>query len=87
MVVMALSSLCILASIAKINVATYHQYIIYITYKANSIIYNECKKKLRGVTTIKLKHVLIAGGIVLVIIGHLGDGTATREVAFWLESC
>jgi len=24
---------------------------------------------------------------VLVIIGHLGDGTATREVAFWLESC
>jgi hypothetical protein len=21
---------------------------------------------------------------VLVIIGHLGDGTATREVAFWL---
>ncbi len=30
------------------------------------------------------KHVLLAVGIVLVIIGHLGDGTATREAAFWL---
>ncbi len=33
---------------------------------------------------IKPRHVLVALGIVLVIIGHLGDGTATREVAFWL---
>ena len=33
---------------------------------------------------IKLKHLLVAVGTVLVIIGHLGDGTATREVAFWL---
>jgi hypothetical protein len=33
---------------------------------------------------IKLKHLLVAVGTVLVIIGHLGDGTTTREVAFWL---
>jgi hypothetical protein len=33
---------------------------------------------------IKPKHVLLAVGIVFVIIGHLGDGTTTREVAFWL---
>jgi hypothetical protein len=33
---------------------------------------------------IQLKHVLLAVGIVFVITGHLGDGTATREVAFWL---
>jgi hypothetical protein len=32
----------------------------------------------------KLKHVLVAIGLVFVIIGHLGDGTATREMAFWL---
>jgi hypothetical protein len=34
--------------------------------------------------TIPVKQVLLAVGIVLVIIGHLGDGTATREAAFWL---
>ena len=39
---------------------------------------------MKDVSTIKLKLVLIAGGIALVTIGHLGDGTATREVAFWL---
>ncbi len=33
---------------------------------------------------IKPRYVLVALGIVLVMIGHLGDGTATREVAFWL---
>jgi hypothetical protein len=33
---------------------------------------------------IKPKHVLLALGIALVVIGHLGDGTSTREVAFWL---
>jgi len=33
---------------------------------------------------IKLKHVLIAVGIVFVIIGHLGNGMATREGVFWL---
>lgn len=33
---------------------------------------------------IKPKHVLLAVGIAFVIIGHLGDGTATRELAFWL---
>ncbi len=33
---------------------------------------------------IKPKHVLVAIGIVFVIIGHLGNGTATREVVFWL---
>ena len=33
---------------------------------------------------IKPKHVLLAVGIAFVIIGHLGDGTTTREVAFWL---
>jgi hypothetical protein len=33
---------------------------------------------------IQAKHVLLAVGIVFVIIGHLGDGTTTREVAFWL---
>jgi hypothetical protein len=32
---------------------------------------------------IKPKHVLVAVGIVFVIIGHLGNGTATREVVFW----
>jgi hypothetical protein len=32
----------------------------------------------------KLKHVLVVLGIVFVIIGHLGNGTATREMAFWL---
>ncbi len=32
----------------------------------------------------KLKRVLVVLGIVFVIIGHLGDGTATRETAFWL---
>jgi hypothetical protein len=60
-----------------------HQYTIYFTYKSYNIIYTDTRRP-GGVTTIKLKHVLIAGGIVLVIIGHLGDGTATREVAFWL---
>jgi hypothetical protein len=33
---------------------------------------------------IKPKHVLVAVGIMFVIIGHLGDGTVTREVVFWL---
>lgn len=33
---------------------------------------------------IKPKHVLLAVGIAFVVIGHLGDGTSTREVAFWL---
>ncbi|HEY5726640.1 MAG TPA: hypothetical protein VIX40_11825 [Methylomirabilota bacterium] len=33
---------------------------------------------------IKPKHVLVAVGIAFVVIGHLGDGTSTREVAFWL---
>jgi hypothetical protein len=33
---------------------------------------------------VPVQHVLLAAGIVLVIIGHLGDGTATREAAFWL---
>jgi hypothetical protein len=64
-----------------------HQYTIYVTYKSSNIIYTGSRrswKELGGVTTIKPKHVLSAGGIVLVIIGHLGDGTATREVAFWL---
>jgi hypothetical protein len=33
---------------------------------------------------IKPKHVLLAVGIAFAIIGHLGDGTPTRELAFWL---
>jgi hypothetical protein len=33
---------------------------------------------------IRPKHVILAVGIAFVIIGHLGDGTSTREVAFWL---
>ena len=33
---------------------------------------------------VPVQHVLLAAGIVLVIIGHLGDGTPTREAAFWL---
>lgn len=33
---------------------------------------------------IKPKHVFVAVGIMFVIIGHLGDGTVTREVVFWL---
>jgi hypothetical protein len=33
---------------------------------------------------IKPKHVLLALGTAFVIIGHLGDGTPTRELAFWL---
>jgi hypothetical protein len=33
---------------------------------------------------IKPKHVLLAVGLAFVVIGHLGDGTSTREVAFWL---
>jgi hypothetical protein len=33
---------------------------------------------------IKPKHVLLAVGLAFVIIGHLGDGTPTRELAFWL---
>jgi hypothetical protein len=33
---------------------------------------------------IKPKHVLLAVGLAFVIIGHLGDGTSTREVTFWL---
>jgi len=32
---------------------------------------------------IKPPHILVAFGIVLVILGHLGDGTAFREAAFW----
>jgi hypothetical protein len=34
--------------------------------------------------TIRPKHALVAVGMVFVIIGHLGDGTVTREVVFWL---
>ena len=34
--------------------------------------------------TIKPRHVLLAVGLVFVVIGHLGDGTATREAAFWI---
>jgi hypothetical protein len=37
-----------------------------------------------GVVAIQTKHVLLAVGIVFVITGHLGDGTTSREVAFWL---
>ncbi len=33
---------------------------------------------------IKPKHVLVGVGLVFVIIAHLGNGTATREVVFWL---
>jgi hypothetical protein len=33
---------------------------------------------------IKPKHALVAVGLAFVVIGHLGDGTSTREVAFWL---
>jgi hypothetical protein len=33
---------------------------------------------------VRPKHVLVAVGIMFVIIGHLGDGTVTREVVFWL---
>ena len=33
---------------------------------------------------IKPPHILVAFGIVLVILGHLGDGTAFREAAFWV---
>jgi hypothetical protein len=33
---------------------------------------------------IKPRQILVTFGIVLVILGHLGDGTAFREVAFWL---
>jgi hypothetical protein len=29
-------------------------------------------------------HVLVAVGLLFVIIGHLGDGTVTREVVFGL---
>jgi hypothetical protein len=35
---------------------------------------------------LKFKHVLVGGGIVLAIIGHLGDGTTRQEVVFWLAS-
>lgn len=34
--------------------------------------------------TIKPRHVLLAVGLAFVVIGHLGDGTATREAAFWI---
>jgi hypothetical protein len=33
---------------------------------------------------IRPKHVLVAVGTMFVIIGHLGDGTVTREAVFWL---
>ena len=33
---------------------------------------------------IKPKHVFVTVGIMFVIIRHLGDGTVTREVVFWL---
>lgn len=33
---------------------------------------------------IKPRHVLVAVGIVFVIIGHLGNGSITREFVFWL---
>lgn len=33
---------------------------------------------------IKSKHALLAVGIVLVVLGHLGHSTALREVVFWL---
>jgi hypothetical protein len=36
-----------------------------------------------GAMAIKPPHILVAFGIVLVILGHLGDGTAFREAAFW----
>gem|GEM_PF-3564067 len=37
-----------------------------------------------GVVAIKARQILAAFGVVLVILGHLGDGTAFREAAFWL---
>jgi hypothetical protein len=37
-----------------------------------------------GIMAIKPPHILVAFGIVLVILGHLGDGTAFREAAFWV---
>ncbi len=36
---------------------------------------------------IKPKHVLVAVGIVFVIIGHLGNGTATGRSSSGLASC
>ena len=36
------------------------------------------------IAALKPKHVLVGFGLVFVLIGHLGDGTATREIAFWL---
>jgi hypothetical protein len=37
-----------------------------------------------GVVAIKARQILAAFGVVLVILGHLGDGTVFREAAFWL---
>ena len=37
-----------------------------------------------GLVAIKPRQILVTFGIVLVILGHLGDGTAFREAAFWL---
>jgi len=36
------------------------------------------------IMAIKPPQILVAFGIVLVILGHLGDGTAFREEAFWV---
>ena len=33
---------------------------------------------------IKSRHALLAGGIVLVVLGHLGHSTVLLEVIFWL---
>ena len=34
--------------------------------------------------TVKPRHVLLAVGLAFAVIGHLGDGTPSREAAFWL---
>jgi hypothetical protein len=42
------------------------------------------EEETEGQVSMKLKHFLAGLGLVFVIIGHLGDGTVTREMAFWL---
>jgi hypothetical protein len=37
-----------------------------------------------GPAAIKPQHALLAVGLAFAVIGHLGDGTASRELAFWL---